>query len=334
MIAYRFQTKDGQWQWLQTSSRLIYKNSKPDFVISTHRPLMEEEGRDLLGKRTMDFKVSYLDAGLTNSYFTEQDQLIATNTPTTSNHSNSTTPPRVNRRYKTQLRDFLSTCRTKRKLSTASSNGQLTPTNNITSSSIPTAPIPNPMPTVDYLPADAAAAYNMYTGSYATPTPADHGLTYSANFQHSLYPSAATTALDNRYLATTDNIFHQYRPLTTYYPEYHHTSATPGYNGFLDMQSRATTCASIPTYDATPPSSHHSPYQITGRTAVMPVDEKLYSTCQQSIVDPTSNKYATYVDSSRGYVVANNKCLDVSWPYSVSPSSGIIQPVQVSSQFS
>ena len=40
MIAYRFQTKEGQWQWLQTSSRLVYKNSTPDFVISTHRPLM------------------------------------------------------------------------------------------------------------------------------------------------------------------------------------------------------------------------------------------------------------------------------------------------------
>jgi aryl hydrocarbon receptor len=58
MIAYRFQKKDGEWQWLQTSSRLVYKNSKPDFVICTHRQLMEEEGRDLLGKRTMDFKVS------------------------------------------------------------------------------------------------------------------------------------------------------------------------------------------------------------------------------------------------------------------------------------
>lgn len=57
MIAYRFQKKDGEWQWLQTSSRLVYKNSKPDFVICTHRQLMEEEGRDLLGKRTMDFKV-------------------------------------------------------------------------------------------------------------------------------------------------------------------------------------------------------------------------------------------------------------------------------------
>lgn len=58
MIAYRYQKKDGEWQWLQTSSRLVYKNSKPDFVISTHRQLMDEEGRDLLGKRTMDFKVN------------------------------------------------------------------------------------------------------------------------------------------------------------------------------------------------------------------------------------------------------------------------------------
>lgn len=59
MIAYRYQKKDGEWQWLQTSSRLVYKNSKPDFVISTHRQLMEEEGKDLLGKRTMDFKVCF-----------------------------------------------------------------------------------------------------------------------------------------------------------------------------------------------------------------------------------------------------------------------------------
>lgn len=59
MIAYRYQKKDGEWQWLQTSSRLVYKNSKPDFVICTHRQLMDEEGRDLLGKRTMDFKVKF-----------------------------------------------------------------------------------------------------------------------------------------------------------------------------------------------------------------------------------------------------------------------------------
>lgn len=60
MIAYRYQKKGVEWQWLQTSSRLVYKNSKPDFIICTHRQLMEEEGRDLLGKRTMDFKVSNL----------------------------------------------------------------------------------------------------------------------------------------------------------------------------------------------------------------------------------------------------------------------------------
>ncbi|XP_008198753.2 aryl hydrocarbon receptor protein 1 isoform X2 [Tribolium castaneum] len=238
MIAYRFQTKDGQWQWLQTSSRLVYKNSKPDFVISTHRPLMEEEGRDLLGKRTMDFKVSYLDAGLPNSYFSESDLL---STPTAQQHN--LTPSRVNRRYKTQLRDFLSTCRTKRKLS---NSGQVTPPTNTTV----TASVSSPLP--DYIAPD----YNMYSTSYPTPTP-DLSYMPHSNF----YP---TTPLDNRYLTTPDNLFHQYRPLGTYYPDYH---STPSYNGF--------------PYEPTPTNYP----------------------CQQSYPN--------------------------SWPYSVSPSSGIIQPVQV-----
>ena len=65
LIAYRLLVKDtNKWQWLQSSARLVYKNSKPDFILCSHRPLMEEEGRDLLGKRTMDFKVTYLDGGL------------------------------------------------------------------------------------------------------------------------------------------------------------------------------------------------------------------------------------------------------------------------------
>ncbi|CAH0553169.1 unnamed protein product [Brassicogethes aeneus] len=320
MIAYRFQTKDGQWQWLQTSSRLVYKNSKPDFVISTHRPLMEEEGRDLLGKRTMDFKVSYLDAGLPNNYFSESDQLISSST-SNATHSVSTTPSRVNRRYKTQLRDFLSTCRTKRKLSHSSSSGQVTPPANATV----TASVVSPMPTVDYITADGCTAYNMYTTPYPTATP-DHSLSYMShsNFQHSLYPTP--TALDNRYLTTTENLFHQYRPLSTYYPDYHHAPAASPYvgNGFLEMSSRTP---AVPTYDPSPTSTaHHATY----RTTVMPVDEKLYP-CQQ-IVDTSTTKYPPYVDTSRGYVVANpTKCLDVSWPYSVSPSSGIIQPVQVMS---
>lgn len=311
MIAYRLQTKDGQWQWLQTSSRLVYKNSKPDFIISTHRPLMEEEGRDLLGKRTMDFKVSYLDAGLPNSYFTESDQLLTATSPAQHNISSSTSSTRVNRRYKTQLRDFLSTCRTKRKLSHSSSNnsGQATPP--ASASSVVSG--------VDYIATDGCTAtYNMYASPYPS-TATDHSLSSymgHSNFQHGLYPTSAT--LDNRYLTTTENIFHQYRPLGSYYPDYHSPAASPYVgNGFLEMSSRTT------AYDAVTPNSY--------RTAVMPVDEKLYS-CQQ-VVDPsTTAKYSAYVDGSRGYVVTNStKCLDVSWPYSVSPSSGIIQPVQVMS---
>lgn len=98
------------------SSRLVYKNSKPDFVICTHRVLMDEEGYDLLGKRTMDFKVSYLDTGLASTYFSEADQLVVPPSGSPNSLPPPVTPTRPNRRYKTQLRDFLSTCRSKRKM--------------------------------------------------------------------------------------------------------------------------------------------------------------------------------------------------------------------------
>ncbi|UYV81855.1 AHR [Cordylochernes scorpioides] len=110
LIAYRLQTKEGDWQWLQTSARLVYKNSKPDFILCTHRPLMEEEGRDLLGKRTMDFKVTYLDGGL--GALTERSGLLADN--------ELVLRCQRNRRYKSQIKDILHTCR-KRKASSSSS---------------------------------------------------------------------------------------------------------------------------------------------------------------------------------------------------------------------
>lgn len=83
------------------------------------------------------------------------------------------------------------------------------------------------------------------------------------------------------------------------------------------MPTRTT----VPTFDpSVATTNHHTPYRL---------DDKIYS-CQQVVDTSPTAKYPTYVDSSRSYVVANtSKCLDVSWPYSVSPSSGIIQPIQV-----
>ncbi|KAF2357956.1 PAS fold-3 [Trinorchestia longiramus] len=182
MIAYRLLTRDGSWQWLQTSSRLVYKNSKPDFIICTHRPLMEEEGRDLLGKRTMDFKVSYLDPGLTQSYLCDSEL-----------------PQLMSRRYKTHLRDFLSTCRSKRSY------------NNI-----------------------ADPTYNNYSNVYSptTYTPDNTAASLYVNPQNlsnlpSLYPTS---------YIPTDNLFH-YRQLGSYYPDYMTTHSYVS-NGYMDAATR------------------------------------------------------------------------------------------------
>ncbi|XP_075146073.1 aryl hydrocarbon receptor spineless isoform X1 [Haematobia irritans] len=227
MIAYRYQKKDGEWQWLQTSSRLVYKNSKPDFVICTHRVLMDEEGFDLLGKRTMDFKVSYLDTGLASTYFSEADQLVVPPSGSPNSLPPPVTPTRPNRRYKTQLRDFLSTCRSKRKMQ--QQNQQSSPLGQVTS----------PAPVVEYLPdpaAAVAAAYSNLNPMYTT--------------------SPYATAADNIYMGTsvhstnfypvTENLFHQYRlqGVGGYYADYHHSAAPASAyvtNGFLSYDGYTIT---------------------------------------------------------------------------------------------
>jgi aryl hydrocarbon receptor len=66
-----------------------------------------------LGKRTMDFKVTYLDAGLTSAYFSD-GEAPPSNGSSTPAAANTTTGTKVPKRYKAHLRDFLSSCRGKR----------------------------------------------------------------------------------------------------------------------------------------------------------------------------------------------------------------------------
>lgn len=162
----------------------------------------------MLGKRTMDFKVSYLDAGLTNSYFSDSDSLSGP-TIMTASLPTQPTPQRVNRRYKTQLRDFLSTCRSKRNNNNNNNNNNNKLTTIQSSISPPVTPT---VASVDYLTADTsaaaavAAAYSNLNSMYPTPyaptavsATADPSLTtyigHTGNYHQTLYPA---TALDNR----------------------------------------------------------------------------------------------------------------------------------------
>jgi len=247
MIAYRLQAKDSKWQWLQTSSRLVYKNSKPDFIISTHRPLMEEEGRDLLGKRTMDFKVTYLDAGLTSTYFSDND--VPSSNGTTPNNSNTpnSSATKVPKRYKAHLRDFLSSCRTKRSKHT----------NNSAASSLAAANVVNDIyaaaaggdPT-----AAATASAIPYASVYGS-APTSAGATSYSPTESPLYmqqnaitsPYQTIYPVDNRYFST--EYLASYRSLTTYYPEYAASAHAAQYiagNGYFDS---TRPLASLSGYD-------------------------------------------------------------------------------------
>ncbi|XP_050391766.2 uncharacterized protein LOC126810627 [Patella vulgata] len=76
LIAYRWMTKDFRWCWLQSSCKVVYKNSKPDFIIATHRQLTDDEGQDLFGKRGNEFKLPYplLDMDLCGGFGFPEDE--------------------------------------------------------------------------------------------------------------------------------------------------------------------------------------------------------------------------------------------------------------------
>ena len=147
----------------------------------------------------MDFKVTYLDAGLTSTYFSDTDApssngTATNNSPSTQNSSATKVP----KRYKAHLRDFLSSCRTKRsKHSTNSAASSLVAANVVndiyaaaaggdpaaaaaTASAIPYASVYGSAPTsagaTTYSPSEAPLymQQNAITSPYQTIYPVDN----------------------------------------------------------------------------------------------------------------------------------------------------------------
>lgn len=162
----------------------------------------------------LSIQVSYLDTGLSSTYFTEADQLLVTpngSSPSALSNASLTTPtPRTNRRYKTQLRDFLSTCRSKRKVAN--------PAGLSSGNSVGQGQLSSPSPAVvDYIPdpAAVAAAYSNLNPMYSSsPVP------YGAASTENLYMTQSIHS--NSFYPSAENLFHQYRLQSSgYYSDYH-----------------------------------------------------------------------------------------------------------------
>ncbi|XP_067405897.1 aryl hydrocarbon receptor-like [Emydura macquarii macquarii] len=59
LTVFRLLTKENRWKWVQANARLVYKNGKPDYIIATQRPLVDEEGSEHLRKRSMHLPFTF-----------------------------------------------------------------------------------------------------------------------------------------------------------------------------------------------------------------------------------------------------------------------------------
>ncbi|NXU47129.1 AHR protein, partial [Turnix velox] len=59
LTVFRLLTKEKSWKWVQANARLVYKNGKPEYIIVTQRPLVDEEGGEHLQKRSMHLPFTF-----------------------------------------------------------------------------------------------------------------------------------------------------------------------------------------------------------------------------------------------------------------------------------
>ncbi|XP_059724130.1 LOW QUALITY PROTEIN: aryl hydrocarbon receptor-like [Haemorhous mexicanus] len=59
LTVFRLLTKDNRWKWVQANARLVCKNGKPEYVVVTQRPLVDEEGGEHLRKRSMHLPFTF-----------------------------------------------------------------------------------------------------------------------------------------------------------------------------------------------------------------------------------------------------------------------------------
>ncbi|XP_009459360.1 PREDICTED: aryl hydrocarbon receptor-like [Nipponia nippon] len=59
LTVFRLLTKENRWKWVQANARLVYKNRKPEYIIVTQRPLVDEEGGEHLRKRSMHLPFTF-----------------------------------------------------------------------------------------------------------------------------------------------------------------------------------------------------------------------------------------------------------------------------------
>lgn len=49
--SFRMLNKNLKWQWLTGTAQVVFKGNEPDFIITTNRPLSDEEGEEILRQR-------------------------------------------------------------------------------------------------------------------------------------------------------------------------------------------------------------------------------------------------------------------------------------------
>ncbi|TPP63747.1 Aryl hydrocarbon receptor [Fasciola gigantica] len=93
LLVHRWLCKSGEWIWLQSRVRLVTKNNKQDHIIAIHRQLSQQEGMELLIRRSDEYKLPF--PLLEPETLLSDDGTTSTNSRLVSDYSGSFTASQI-----------------------------------------------------------------------------------------------------------------------------------------------------------------------------------------------------------------------------------------------
>lgn len=200
----------------------------------------------------MDFKVTYLDAGLTSSYISDNESVHGGSNGTVAPTGTGSTPTpvtpstKIGKRYKTHLRDFLSSCRSNNKRKNSTNSADLYHDSTSAAAASAYASVYSQSGAAAAAAAAASHPYDSTNPLYMQQNIAAAAAASAAPYQSIYSPVDNHRYFPPEYLAS-------YRSLTaTYYPEYAASAHAAQYigNSYFDASRPTAAALSSIQYDA------------------------------------------------------------------------------------
>lgn len=88
---FRILHKENKWLWVTASAKLVYRQGKPEYIVSTHRPIPDQEGFEHMKKRNDRFRFEFTGHAILYDDYSSSNKMQSETRKKSHHHSSSST---------------------------------------------------------------------------------------------------------------------------------------------------------------------------------------------------------------------------------------------------